>query len=77
MRLRNLRFPFSKMRKQVIALAFVLVILFSLVIFIDWRNSNAISEIPVLDNASGFLVGVLIVAVIGILILIVLGKSFT
>ncbi|MBS3088577.1 hypothetical protein J4402_02240 [Candidatus Pacearchaeota archaeon] len=64
------------MKKQVIVLAFVLVILFSLVIFVDWRNSNAISELPVLDNASGFFAGALIVAVVGILILIAFEKSF-
>jgi len=63
------------MKKQVIVLAFVFVILFSLISFIDWRNSNAVSEIAIFNEASGFLVGVLIVAVVGILILIVLGKN--
>ncbi len=79
----------TEMRKQVIVLALILVMLFSLIGFIDWRDANvvnssevgfaeyrpSVADIGVVDSGGGFLIGVFIVVVTGILLVIVIEKG--
>jgi len=62
------------MKKQVIVLAIVLVMLFGLIGFVDWRDAHVVGG-SVVDSVSGFLVGVFIILVAGVLILIVVERG--